>query len=566
MKKKASHAHAIVSTLIHAGIRHFCIGCGSRNTPLIFALEAYKDVEIYTHLDERGLGFLALGLCKGANRPVAVIVTSGTACGNLLPAVMEAHESNLPLILLTADRPYELQSCGANQTTHQESMFHFFVRHELNIPSHEEKITETVIESKILFSLGKALGFPKGPIHLNCQFREPFDDSSETNLFMPSRKAYPSYRLTPSSSTLEDIAAVLNSHEKGIILLGKESLCSPLKELLPLLESLSWPVFADPLGQVFEENFRIKTYSFLCKNKKNENLAPTCVLHLGGSFVSKDLLIFLKKCSYLRYIHVSDKERREDPEDLVTDLLFCSLEGFVESLAPKIYKKNAAYFLLWKSQDEQILSHLSSYFDEKPDLSPPSIFWNLSKLRLESICLFIGNSMPIRDLLHFFHPLQSPSIFGNRGLSGIDGNIATACGLSLAQKKPLLMIVGDMTFLHDLNSLLLLKQVPYPVKILVINNNGGGIFSFLAIKDHPLLERFFTCPHGLDFSHAAELFGINYTKFSSEEFSFENLEKKLFEDGHTIIELSCQVKTHINHYKKIESTFENDSFLYCRTT
>jgi 2-succinyl-5-enolpyruvyl-6-hydroxy-3-cyclohexene-1-carboxylate synthase len=552
----------LIQEIVSHGVTYFCLSPGSRSTPLAIAISSHLQAEAFVHFDERAMAFHALGYAKAIKKPVVIVTTSGTACGNLLPAIMEAHESSIPLIILTADRPYELQECGANQTTNQIGMFQNYVRWQHQLPHPEFFISEDCLKTTIAHAIAKATRGHKGPVHLNCMFREPFF-STTYNPLDPFIVKEPKTTLLSSKISLSEdstslIVSLMNSSKKGLILLGYETFDQTTEELssfYALAETLQWPIISDVLSQVKTHPLILSYYDLICKTLASEELSPDCVLHFGGNFVSKHLLTFLKNATPKTYIHISPYEKRQDPAHLITHRVTLSPLTFCEEILPLIEPKTpSSYLSYWSSLNICIESTLKTFFIENKGFSEPHIFNALAHYDLSSHALFIASSMPIRDLMDFSHPQNPPiGIYGNRGLSGIDGNIATAIGIAKALSTPMIVILGDQTFLHDFSSLSQLKYLKHPMIFLIINNDGGNIFSYLPIYEKKTVcEAYFINPHGFKFSHVAAMFGLSYFHHQSLEAFQQDFPKTLSSSHHHLIELQTHREDNLKTHQTIK--------------
>jgi 2-succinyl-5-enolpyruvyl-6-hydroxy-3-cyclohexene-1-carboxylate synthase len=479
----------IIDQLICQGVTRFCIAPGSRNTPLVIAAAEHERAETIVHFDERGIGFYALGYAKGAKRPAAVITTSGTAAGNLLPSVMEAHQAEVPLILLTTDRPAELRDCGANQTTDQVKMFSHFVRWQADLPT---TLTENYFRSIVAQGLFHASG---GPVQLNCPFRDPLYQKRETLpsgspvLFQKSLLVPPPTR-TPA--------------KRGVILIGE--IGSSPQPILDLAKRLKWPVFADILSnaRLYPSDEQIRHFDWILKMK------PDFVLHFGRRFASKKIL------EWAPTLHVSPSPFLQDPNRALQMRLQCDIEPFCASFEAG---SDPSWLPSWQKKDASIEVALEKMFGAQGPFTEAHAMKKIETILPEGAACFFGNGMPIRDADHFFFPKQCLSFFGNRGLSGIDGNIATVAGLSDGLNAPVVAFLGDQACLHDLNSLPLLTKSRHPITLIASNNFGGGVFSHLPIAEWPHFEKYMAAAHSWNFENAAKMFGIPYLPF--DQISFE---------------------------------------------
>lgn len=503
-------AKEILHQLILQGVDYFCLAPGSRSTAFAVALSEEERAGAFIHFDERGLGFHALGFAKATGRPVAILVTSGTAVGNLLPAVMEACERHIPLILLTSDRPPELRATSANQTTDQVKVFGDLVRFAFDLPCPTEELPERFVATTIAQVVYLAKRAPQGPVHLNCMFREPFF-SKELSILRQIPCFYEHTESTLSERTFEKWAEHLNHIEKGVIIAGSLPTRASLSSLCKLAERLDWPLFADidsGVRSLGKNHTVVPHYDFILKTFSG--MRPEAILQFGDRFVSKTLLEWIKTSQPELYCHIADHPLRADPHHLVTHRIPCTPEHFAENLIEKISFKTS-WLSTWKAHAQTIEDRIKLPQDE---LSEPGILIWLKQHIPSDWALFFANSMPVRDAESFFYPERPRGpIFTNRGVSGIDGNIATIAGLAEGCKRPIAALIGDQTALHDLNSLAQLSKSRFPIILFIVNNYGGGIFSFLPIQQKlqkETFETYFAASHQYSFEHAADLFHLPY--------------------------------------------------------
>lgn len=531
-------SYQLIDQLIKQGVQDFFLAPGSRSTPLVLAVANHFEARSHIHFDERGLAFYALGFAKASKKPVALIVTSGTAVGNLLPAVMEAKHDFVPLILLTADRPPELRDCGANQSCDQVHIFGSYVRWHIDLPCADELSSIKSLPTTI----AQAVYYAQGPVHLNCMFREPLSFSHKS-LEPLSSIHYTRACLIPSSSIIEQYASHLKDHLNGVII---ATATSPVAPVIALAEKLSWPIFPDILSPLRALNHPL-IISHFDLILKTHPCSFEGVIQMGERFVSKTLLQTLEKSPPKFYLQVLEGPHRFDPAHIINHRMQSDISSFCQMLCLKLdISKISSHLQLWQTRQLQTAKKLSDYFMKQTTLSEPAIAHLLEQ---KNSALFLGNSMPIRDA-NCYLPVVLGPVFANRGLSGIDGNIATACGIAMGTQKHTLALLGDLSFLHDLNSLALIVKSPYPCTLIVINNQGGGIFSFLPL-DQPktIKETFFATAHELSFSSAAELFSLPY--YAPQELI--SLKKLLQQDPHScIIELTTNRERNFLDHKQIE--------------
>lgn len=474
----------IIDQLILQGVDQFCIAPGSRSAPLSLAAANHPKANITVHYDERGIGFYALGYGKAKKKPSAIITTSGTAVANLYPAVMEAFHSHTPLIVLTADRPHEHRDCGANQTTDQIKLFNNVIRMQTDLSPHLDQKTVRSITAHAIFM---SLQNPQGPVHLNIPFQEPLytKDASFTE-----GKAIP--------FSLPKLVAkpIQTNASRGIILLG--SINTDPTPVLNLAKRLGWPVFADLLSNArsYPTPEQIRHFDYLLRSSLE--LTPEYILHFGDRLISKHILEWMPN---VYKIHVSPLPQLQDPARNVSMRIQSNIEPFCETFEANT---DPSWLGLWQAKDRQIHDLHETLF-QAPFTEAHAI-----KSLPSDRPIFFGNSMPIRDADHFYFPEKAPPLFANRGVSGIDGNIATMAGIAKALQKPLIGFIGDQTALHDLNSLPLIKE--NKILLIISNNYGGGIFDYLPQAKSPHLDKIFTASHSWNFENAAKMFNIPYER------------------------------------------------------
>jgi 2-succinyl-5-enolpyruvyl-6-hydroxy-3-cyclohexene-1-carboxylate synthase len=541
----------IIKELVHHGVTTFCMAPGARSTPLVIAAASHPLAETIVHYDERGLAFHALGIAKGKRKPVALIITSGSALGNIFPAVMEAHHDQVPLILLTADRPPEVRDTGGNQTTDQVGLFAKFVRYSSDLPCPDPKIPQGVVERVVAQGISRALSQPKGPIQLNCMYRTPLAQKGEGGIshqISHAETALNIGKLTLSPQDYKQIARELTSYEKGIIVVSGTHPIDDPENLYKVAQILHWPIFPDILSNVRgdgEKETIIPYHNFILNIiGANATYAPDAILQIGDRFVSQELMDWIASKKPKLHCHLSSHSLSRDETHTVTRKVNADPSIFLENFPAYLSARMPSNWLKeWKTLSKEVTKRISSYFKKHEDLSEPHIFHRLKDY--ENTAFFFSNSMPIRNGNTLFFPKgKGIQLYGNRGLSGIDGNIATAAGIAKGLGRPLIACLGDLSFLHDLNSLPLLKGAA--LKLIVINNDGGDIFTFLPIHERKeVFKTYFRTPHHiLSFKEAAKLFNLKY----ESPMTMVDLEKALKISENVIIE----IKTKGGENKKIQ--------------
>lgn len=548
------YIRAFVSELPRSGVFHACLCPGSRSTPLAMLLRREPDIRVWTLVDERSAAFFALGMAKASRRPVAVISTSGTAAVNFAPAVVEAHAARVPLLVLTADRPPELRAVGASQTIDQLKLFGEYVKWFIDLTMPEAS-PDAVRYARAMAcrAVAVARGEAAGPVHINFPFREPLvpaplmgdstirplrntRDGGTGSVSSPGGAAYldvrhPQHRIrTPD---IEPLALTLEVARRGLIVCGPQDDPDFPAAVTTLARRLGFPLLADPLSLVrcgvHHEPLIIDSYdAFLRDDATADTLEPELVIRFGAAPVSKPLLAYLERHGTCRQILVDaglgqGPRGWSDPSLVAAEALACEPAVFCDAVlsalpgnGPPHAKTEQPPTTLWLARWIETArvarQALHDGLAAEPRLSEPRVFSELAHLLPAGVTVFAGNSMPIRDLDAFFPGGPRPLRFlANRGASGIDGVVSSALGVSAAGFGPLLLIVGDLSFYHDMNGLLAARRHHLRATVVLINNDGGGIFSLLPQAEDPEhFEELFGSPHGLDFGCAATLYGIGH--------------------------------------------------------
>lgn len=519
----------LVEELVRCGVECFCLSPGSRCAPLTATAARHPRARTIVHYDERGAAFHALGRASATGRPVALICTSGSAVANYWPAVVEASAAHAPLILITADRPPELLDCGANQAIDQRDIFGRYVRWSVQLPCPEPPIDPHMLLSTADQAVYRALRAPAGPVHINCMFREPLAPSpcdrdavvAGVNLvtdWLAGTEAYTTWPVPKIAVNGAEQAWLINRFNnvaQGVLVVGRLRHPGESAAVAMLAGALEWPVFPD-----IASGLRLRTGprcvhhydQLLLSEAFREECRPELVLHLGGAVTSKRLG---EHWADLRpeYLHVAEHPLRHDPGHLVSRRWEADIIEFCQWLAPAVRHRGAKpWGEHWLAASQKVSETVDAWMAGMDTLSEIGVARILSRLCPENHVLFLGNSMPIRDMdMYAATDGAGPRVAVNRGASGIDGHIATASGCAAALQQPVTALIGDLALFHDINSLSLLRAAGAPVILVVINNDGGGIFSFLPIAAaSDVFERAFAAPHGLRFEDAARLFDLHY--------------------------------------------------------
>lgn len=528
-------AGVFLDELARSGVREVCVAPGSRSTPLVLAAASDGRFRLHSVVDERSAGFLALGMGKVTGVPAAVITTSGTAGANLFPAVVEASQGEVPLLALTADRPHRLRDSDANQSMDQRRLFGEFPRcfFELAPPRLADADLKH-LRGQACRAVAAAMGAPAGPVHLNFPFEKPLEPSGArpedppegiSTLVWRGRPAGEPFTRIPKrafSLPPEEVTQLrdrIAGSSRGVIVAGPnpdQLRVAPALQALsaatgfPLLaDPLSGARFGDPLGGHVVPGYDL----FLRSPEVRRALAPDLVLRVGASPTSDSLLQYLVEHAGAFQAVVDQGHRwkdhlatghlylRADPSELLGDLL----EGVFSRV-------ETSWQELWAMAGKRALTLLREW-DPGVLLEGESVARVVEILPPEA-SLVVGNSMPIRELDAFAAPAAKPlRVLGNRGTSGIDGMVSTTLGVGLVSPGPTVGVLGDLALFHDMNGLLALKGTRHPVGFVVVNNDGGGIFHTLPIREHePAFSRFFATPHGLDFEKVAAVYEIPFRR------------------------------------------------------
>lgn len=561
-------AGLLVEELLRCGVESFCLSPGSRCAPLTASAMRHPRARAIVHYDERGAAFHALGRALATGKPTALICTSGSAVANYWPAVVEAANAHAPLILITADRPPELLDCGANQAIDQRDIFGRYARWSVQLPCPDPAIDPHMVLSAVDQAVYRALRAPAGPVHINCMFREPLAPRADSRQSLTATRSqlagwlaqkepyttWPMPKTTVNDAEQTWLVNRLNHVSKGVLVLGRLRTPEESAAAVVLAEALGWPVFPDIASGLRQRSgppYAPHFDQLLLSEDFRKQCCPELVLHLGGALTSKRLA---EHWAALRpeYLHVADHPLRHDPAHLISRRWETDIAAFCQWLAPSVrHRGTKPWGEIWTRKSARISKAIDAWLSASKTLCEIGVARTASRLCPADSTLFLGNSMPIRDIDMFAAAEGAgPRIAVNRGASGIDGNIATASGYAAALGQPVTALIGDMALLHDLNSLALLRQTEAPLILIVINNNGGGIFSFLPIAAAgDVFERAFAAPHGLHFEDAARLFGLPYARPDSPAAFISAYRDALQSGQSTLIEV-CTARD-INHRQHI---------------
>ncbi|MFB6268916.1 MAG: 2-succinyl-5-enolpyruvyl-6-hydroxy-3-cyclohexene-1-carboxylic-acid synthase [Halobacterium sp.] len=554
-------ARAAVDELAKSGVDAVCVCPGSRSTPLTVALAEHDDVRVFSHLDERSAAFFALGRGKRTGTPTPVVSTSGTATANFHPAVMEANQARVPLLVLTADRPPELRDSGANQTVDQEKLYGGAVRHYRDLPepaADDRKLRS--LRTAVCRAVGASTGGNPGPVHLNFPFRKPLEPVDVPGDVPPAfGDDYPLAAggrdgpyvdvhhnpSAPDDATLAALAGAVEDADRGLVVAGPADENGLTADAaVELADATGLPVFADPLSGVrFGSHVAdapvVGGYDGLLAADVVESAVsdPDVVVRFGASPTSKPLRHYLRDSGARQFVVDPAGEWREatftasdlvvaDPTETARALAEHVTASGVAAWADRVTELEAAYWGVVADYEADALMEGDVVAAAAADAPDPAT-------------LFVSNSMPVRDLDRFGRPSTTDlTVLGNRGASGIDGITSSALGAGSATDDPLVLVTGDLAYYHDTNGLLALERCGVDATIVLVNNDGGGIFHMLPIEafDPPFTGQFKT-PHGLDFAPTGDRYDLEFGRADGLDDFRDAYRESVASDGTQVIEV-----------------------------
>ena len=518
----ASHALALTLTdeLARGGVTEACLAPGSRSAPLSLALLADERFRVHVRIDERSASFLALGLAKATGAPAVVLSTSGTAAANFHPAVVEAHESRTPMIVVTADRPPELRATGANQTIDQIKLYGDSVRWFCEIGAADEaEGSARYWRSLASRAIAESNGPRPGPVHLNAAFREPLVPGAERwpHSIEGRPGGGPWHRVEraprePDDDLVAELVRRIDRAERGVIVAG-DGAGAP-RSWLRLAEAAAYPIIAEPTSGL-RSGAAISTYDALLRHERFARHRPEIVLRVGKPGTSKVLGAWLEGADQ---VLVDDGAAPLDPDRAVGMIIDAGPDRTGIALAKAISGRAASdWYEKWRRAESLARNAMDQTIDSYPEPTEPRIARDVARSLPGGSTVVVASSMPVRDLEAFARPRAGLRVLANRGVNGIDGFVSTALGVALGPGQPVVALAGDLSMIHDSNGLSVTGGPRPDVVFVVINNDGGGIFSFLpqaaAAKDS--FETLFGTPHGMDFEALARGHGCRYELVAS---------------------------------------------------
>lgn len=568
-----------VSLLAKLGIKNVVISPGSRSTPLTIAFEKNDKISKHVIIDERSAGFFALGLAKKSENPVAIVTTSGTAVAELYPAIIEAYNDRVPLIICTADRPHYLRNTGSNQTINQENIFRNHARcfEDLKLPrpslSYFKTLAKRVCSAVIL---GTAID--KGPVHLNFPFEKPLEPSLVTDA-IDAKKAKEisvliksiKFSFPPAKGTAKipkQLIERIAKSQRTIIICGPFNYENKFYQICHKLSSqLNAPIFADGLSGF---RFRSKAYknvvdnfnSILRSKDAYQNLVPDVILHFGNAPTSNKLLNFFSSSNAYKVL-INEFGDVKDPSRSFNFLVKSSPEVFCKELLSQLQASTLTDFSFSKDvliQNRQAENIKNEFFPELNFPSESRVILDTIKFIPAESNLFVSNSIPVRDLDFFSSKISKKiSVFSNRGASGIDGIISTANGIAINSKLPTVLITGDLSFYYDIGSLLYTRNLEIPLVIVLINNNGGAIFNMLPVANEKIdFNKYFTTPHNLEFKNIVRAFGGNFISVKGWKHFESEFHSAIEKISYSVLEIKTDPIKSLDERKNFWKLFEKE--------
>ena len=568
----------IADELVAAGVEDVCVSPGSRSTPLTVAFAEHEGITVYSHLDERSAAFYALGRAKRTGQPTPVVCTSGTAGANFHPAVIEASQARVPLLAFTADRPPELRDSGANQTIDQTKLYGDAVRwyRELPEPAADNRRLRS-LRTAVSRAVATSSGTPAGPVHLNAPFAKPLEPVEvpgdvpagfEMRYPLAARGREGPFvsvsrgELTLPEADRREVVAAIREADRGLIVAG------PADDLdadavIDLGEATGFPVLADPLSGIrfarAGEATVVGGYDSWLDAVDWPD--PELVIRFGASPTSKTLREYLRDVD-VRQLLVDPAIEWREATFTATDLLGANEGRFARSIATALDGSTPAAEPGWRERIERSEVEYWELVAEATDrLFEGAIMERVFACAPDPATVFVSNSMPVRDADRFARPRDADlTVVGNRGASGIDGITSTALGAGSATDDPLVLVTGDLAYYHDMNGLLAVGRLGVDATIVLINNDGGGIFHMLPIEgfDPPFTGQFKT-PHGLDFAPTGDLYGLEFVRTDSLDGFVDAYEASLASDGTQVIEVlvdsEASHRTRESIHEQVVATF-----------
>jgi 2-succinyl-5-enolpyruvyl-6-hydroxy-3-cyclohexene-1-carboxylate synthase len=518
MNPSTAQARVLVDELARGGLRHAVIAPGSRSAPLALAVDAHADVTVHVEIDERSAAFLALGIGRATGVPAVVVCSSGTAAVNLHPAVVEADHARIPLILLTADRPPELRATGANQPIAPAGLYGAATRWAVDVDVAERRAGQVAYWRSIAARvLAEARGRPAGPAHCNVGLRDPLVPDGDDSWVEPldgSRDAGRPWatRTTdlalPSPALVTDVGRLVEAHPRGALVLGDVEVDAVA--VAGFAQAAGWPVLAEPHSGARTGDHVVSTADLLLADTGfSEAHLPDVAVVIGRPVLTRSVRRWLDGVPRTALVDVDGAWL--DPGRTVEWFVQADPDALLRDVADRVAPRGTTHFLAqWQHAERAARAAVDLLLDEQTAPSEPRVARDLAACLPDGAALVVASSMPIRDLSAVMRPRRGLRILGNRGASGIDGFVSTTLGVAIGHHGPVAALCGDLSLLHDQNGFLLAGAAGLDAVFVVVNNDGGGIFSLLEPRGVAGFERLFGTPHGIAFASLASTYGLAY--------------------------------------------------------
>jgi 2-succinyl-5-enolpyruvyl-6-hydroxy-3-cyclohexene-1-carboxylate synthase len=553
---------AFCDELVRCGTTDACTSPGSRSAPLVLALVREAGLRCHSHIDERCAGFFALGLAKATRRPVAVACTSGTAAAELTPAVHEAYEARVPLLVLTADRPPELRETGAGQTIDQVKLYGRAAKWFFEVGVHEAS-TESLRFARTLAcrAYWTAVEGRPGPVHLNFPLREPLVPDGPLREAEGGRPHGAPWVQRgpgdgrPAPATLHRLTDELERRPRGVVVAGRSERDPSLPAAIEgFAETAGYPVLADPLSGARRSPTAVAHYDALLRGAGFAAAhRPELVLRVGDLPTSKPLRSWLATADDALDVALDSERAWQDP-DAATALVVAADAATTLAEANELLQRapDAAWVDDWRRADERAAQATARALGD--ELSEPWVAARLGATLPDEATLFVASSMPVRDVETFFPARDVPGrVLANRGANGIDGTVSSAYGVAAASAgRPTVLLIGDVALVHDLGGLLAGLRLGLPLAIVLLNNDGGGIFHFLPIAgERDAFEEHVATPHGLDFARVADVFGAAHERVADAKGFDAALTGALQSGGTSIVEVATDREANVGVHRRV---------------
>jgi 2-succinyl-5-enolpyruvyl-6-hydroxy-3-cyclohexene-1-carboxylate synthase len=543
---------ALCDELARCGTQHACTSPGSRSTPIVLSLVREPRITCWSHIDERCAGFFALGAAKASGRPVALTCTSGTAAANFAPAVIEAHQARVPLIVLTADRPPELRDIGAGQTIDQLKLYGDAVKWFVEVGVQDAGVQRLRwIRALACRAYWTALQGRPGPVHLNIALREPLVNDAPLPEDLTGRANGRPYvvRTAPTPAPSPPPRAPL---ARGVVIAGRDERGAELGAITArFCEYAGYPLLADPLSGARHGPAAIARYDALLREPQFLAAArPELVIRVGDLPTSKPLRSWLASLGGVEQWALDPEAAWQDPSCTLSLSSPDHPALTLSSLTPQT-PADPDWLALWRAADDAAGAAISRALGE--ELSEPLVAARLGDWLPHDATVFVASSMPVRDVELFWAAGElSPRVLSSRGANGIDGTVSSAFGAAAAASGPVVLLIGDVALAHDLGGLLAARRLGLSLTIVLLNNDGGGIFHFLPVAcQSDVFEQHIATPHGLEFAHAAALYGCGYERADDLQQLRAGIERSLRADATTIIEVRTDRRENLALHRRL---------------